>query len=173
MQGAWHTVGQRWREDRVQEQRGAGLGPAVQHRPAQRCGVLPTSHAPRNMPPSLSFFSPDSGSGFGCASLRVSVRRRASTLVVPPLKRPEDSQGMPSSPQTSYFGPIPNTSSWLMAGEPEACGLTIKGENQAGTENRPGLTASLPSHARLLGDPARGRWPGLCHKRGTLPRPSQ
>lgn len=53
MQGACHTVGQRWREDRVQEQRGAGLGPAVQHHPVQRCGVLPTSHAPLNMPLSL------------------------------------------------------------------------------------------------------------------------
>lgn len=168
-QRAWDTADQRWREDRVREQRCAGLERAFQHRAAQSPGAPLTSRAPLNVP--LSPPPQTRGLALDVQVCGSACRGDKGLRWSLPPSRPEDSQGTPSSPQTSYFGPIPNTSSWFMAGEPEACRLTIKGENQAGTENRPRLSAALPSHARLLGDPARGRWPGLCPCRVTTPPP--
>lgn len=93
-----------------------------------------------------------------------------------PHRRPQLS-GDCSSPQSSYFGPVPNTSSWFMAGEPEACRLTIKGENRTHSGS---LLLSLPSRARLLWDPGREREasterrtrPPLCAERDSPPMAS-
>lgn len=153
-------AGQRWEKKRTDVRAGAqGQPPAspLSGSASQPRGLGPELfHAPSlNVPASLPS-SPDWESTLDvqvCMWPAGGDKRLWEAL---PHSRPQLS-GDFCSPQSSYFGPIPNTSSWFMAGEPEARRLTIKGENRTDSGS---LLLSLPSRARLLWDPVRERGRG-------------
>ena len=140
--------------------RRAGRGRAGGRLPASRARAEPRPRPSRG-PPGITRcrrqVSPPSPGPRGLAldeQVCGAVLRGARGLPAASPASARDSQETPSSPQTSYFGLIPTPALGFWLGKPEARGLTLKGENPAGSER--GLGWLLPSRLPVPGGVGSG-----------------
>lgn len=121
-----------------------------------------SSHTPTPVPHLRLLPGPRVRLGCMCAG-ELSTEIKGSG--VPPLHPPAPGLRLPGDtqlPTDQLFRPGPNTSSWFLAGEPEACRLTIKGKNRTeagcfpsscarlcGTQREGGGRAHIPTGSLL------------------------